>query len=150
MKEFESKFGLIQLINKPTRCRAKTANILDLIFTNSKHIKESGSWETNFSDHEPVYVIQKKPRLQTQKTDFQCRCFSNYNKDLFQNELRAYDWDGFFDNQSPEEAWQVLSKAILEIANVHCPIRNYTSKKILPPWLNNEILLVYEKQRSLL
>lgn len=70
IKEFESKFGLVQLVTQPTRFSGDTANILDLIFTNSQFIYKSGTWETKFSDHEPVFVVRKKVRQSILKTDF--------------------------------------------------------------------------------
>lgn len=83
LKEFELKFGFIHLITKPTRHSGNAVNILDLIFTNSNHISRSSTWETTFSDHEPIYVIKKKSRCAPIKTSFQCRCFSDYCKESF-------------------------------------------------------------------
>lgn len=72
VKEFESRFGLTPLISKPTPYSGDTANILDLIFTNSRYVFESGMWGTTFSDHEPIFVVRKKVRQPIDKTSFQC------------------------------------------------------------------------------
>lgn len=96
LKHFESRFGLKQLITKPTRCNSRTANILDLIFTNSGHILKADTWETSFSDHQPVYMIRKKPRIHVSRTNFRCRSFSHYIKEDFQQDLVNHDWSEFF------------------------------------------------------
>lgn len=140
LKNFESRFGLKQLISKPTRCNSRLSNILDLIFTNSDHILNADTWETSFSDHRPVCVIQKKPRNHTPRTNFRCRSFGHYVRDNFQQDLVNHDWSEFFDILCPEQAWLYLYETITEYADKHCPLRDYVSKRELPPWLNNEIL----------
>lgn len=72
------------------------ANILDLVFSNSKSILKCGSWSTHISDHEPVYVIRKKRRMPLERTTFKCRNFHNYQKEEFQMDLCAYNWGDFF------------------------------------------------------
>lgn len=139
-KNFESRFGLRQLITTPTRCSSHSANILDLIFTNSEHVLKADTWETSFSDHQPVYVIRKKTRVHTPRSSFRCRSFSHYVKDEFQKDLLNYDWTKFFQTLCPEKAWILLYQVILDYADKHCPFRDYVSKKELPSWLNNEIL----------
>lgn len=140
LKGFESKFGLRQLITKPTRFSVQTANILDLIFTNSDHILCSDTWETSFSDHQPIYLIRKKARTKIKRTNFRCRTFNNYVKVDFQQDLVNYDWSELFEIECPNQAWLLLYGVILEFANKHCPFRQFTSKRELPEWLTNEIL----------
>lgn len=140
LKSFESKFGLRQLISKPTRFSAQTANILDLVFTNSGHILIADTWETSFSDHQPVYVIRKKCRTKTPRTNFCCRSFRNYTKADFQRDLLNHDWTTFFQVLCPEMAWLMMYNVISKYADEHCPYKEYVSKKELPKWLNNEIL----------
>lgn len=43
-----------------TRFCVNTAKILYLIFKNSKYIQTSGSWGLSISDHEPVFIVQRK------------------------------------------------------------------------------------------
>lgn len=147
IKEFESRFGLTQLITQPTHYGSETANILDLIFTNSKFISRSGIWETTYSDHKPVFVVRKKIRHTVPKVNFQCRCFSSYSKDEFQQDLRNHNWGDFFEILSPESAWQALYNVICKTSDCHCPMRTYTSKNALPLWLSKEIL-EFIKQRD--
>lgn len=128
------------MITKPTRCNSRTANILDLIFTNSDHIFAVDTWEMSFSDHQPVYVIQKQPRTHTSRTSFLCHSFGQFIREDFPQDLTNHDWTDIFRILCPEEAWLLLYNTILECADKHCPYKDYTSKRELPPWLNNEIL----------
>lgn len=140
LKDFEAKFGLTQLVNTPTRYAPDTANILDLIFTNSKYVKASGTFETHISDHEPVYVVRKKARIRPERVSFRCRTFGNYSKDCFQEELNNFDWTEFFELEDPDTAWSYLYELLLNVADKHCPFKDFVSKKYKPPWINQEIL----------
>lgn len=85
--KFEARFGLKQIIDSPTRYNLNSANILDLIFTNSKYVQSSGTWDLSLSDHQPVYVVRKKSRIKIQRTTFTCQNFSDYDKGQFRNDL---------------------------------------------------------------
>lgn len=140
LKGFKSKFGFRQLITKPTRYSTQTANILDLIFTNCDHILHSDTWETSFSDHQPIYLIRKKARTKAKRTNFCCRTFNNYVKTDFQQDLVNHNWSELFEMECPEQAWSLLYDVFLELANKHCLFKEFTSKKELPEWLTKEIL----------
>lgn len=47
----------------------------------------------------------------------------------------------------PDKAWDILYNVILQFANLHCPYKMFTSKKVKPPWLTDEIL-EFLKQRD--
>ena len=62
---FETK-GYNQLINEITRYSTQSSCI-DLIFTNSNQIFESGTLPVNLSDHEMIYVTRKKVKIKNRK-----------------------------------------------------------------------------------
>lgn len=95
LKGFEHKYSFVQMIEVPTRCTAKTSNILDLIFTNSKFIVCAGTDELNISDHEPAVVIRKKQSQKHKLNDFHCRSFAHYVKEEFQEDLLGRSWNRF-------------------------------------------------------
>lgn len=108
LKIFERKYNLTQLIKTPTRCTAKTRNILDPMLTNSKFILSSGSDDINISDHQPVWLIRKKQPTQTSYVDFECRCFRNYDKTDYQNDLLSQDWTGYYSETCPNTLWDSI------------------------------------------
>lgn len=109
-KEFEAQFGLRQLLTTPTHFDLDVANTLDLIYTNSVHIKSSGTWEISLSDHKPTYVIRKKVRSKIKRVPFECRSFQRYVKEDFQMDLSDYNCGEFFLLEDPELAWQHIIK----------------------------------------
>lgn len=56
------EFGLIQLINCPTRTGASSDSIIDLIFTNTKNVLNAGCLDHISSDHYPIYMIKKREK----------------------------------------------------------------------------------------
>lgn len=138
--EFEARFGLTQTLKVPTRYSVNTANILDLIFTNSKCILDSGTWDISISDHQPVFITRKKSRIKPKRTSFTCRCFSNYDRCSFQADLVNYNWDPYFLLTDPNEAWLFLYDVLTMLADQHCPYKQFTSKKVLPNWMSQNVL----------
>lgn len=51
---FKNSFALEQVINKPTRFSTDTNSIIDLMFTNIKHIAIADVYNINMSDHLPT------------------------------------------------------------------------------------------------
>lgn len=127
LHEFDARFGLKQVIDTPTRYSLNTANILDLIFTNSNYVHSSGTWDLSLSDHQPVYIVRKKSRTKINRTTFSCRNFSSYDEGQFRNDLIEYDWGPFFLLNDPNEAWSYLYDIISFYADKHCPYKEYKS-----------------------
>lgn len=117
LKQFERKYDLTQFINTPTRCTAKTRNVLDLMMTNSKIILDSGSEEINISDHQPVWTIRKKLPTKQNYVDFKCRCFTNFNKQTYQNELISQDWTDYYTMNCPNKLLAEMENRIIKIAD---------------------------------
>ena len=60
---FEHRNSFKQIIKETTRNTDKSKMIIDLIFTNAKHITDSGTLDSFISDHQllqPVFVFKKK------------------------------------------------------------------------------------------
>ena len=90
-----NSFGLKQLIKDTTRYGRRNSCI-DLIFTTSDYISDSGTMDLNFSDHQAVYVSRKKRKIEKKKISFKGRSYKNYNKEIFQDNLVNYNWRTFF------------------------------------------------------
>lgn len=149
LKIFERKYNLTQLIKTPTRCTSNTRNILDLMLTTSNYIISSGSEEVNISDHQPVWLIRKKQQDKPTFVDFECRCFANYDKTSYQNDLLTYDWGNYYSENCPNNLWVELVSTIITIADRHCPFKLYRHKRKLPPWLTQDILDLIHLRDSL-
>ena len=55
---------LHQKINEPTRfSHLNQATLIDHLYTNSSYISKSGTLDLNISDHEIIFVINKKKKM---------------------------------------------------------------------------------------
>ena len=68
--EITKSYGLRQLIKHPTRYSSDKDSILDLIFTNSDFISNSGVCDINLSDHQMVLAMRKKIKITKTKCRF--------------------------------------------------------------------------------
>ena len=94
--------GLYQLINQITRPGIHKGTCIDWKLTNSPFVKHSGSSYDLISDHLAVFAVRKKDRENTKCIYRTVRDVSNYNKDIFVDLLRNYDWDTLKNNPNPD------------------------------------------------
>ena len=67
-----TSYGFKQFINDTTRFGTKNTCI-DLIFSNSDYIKDKGTLNLNYSDHQAIFITKKKVRVKTNKMSFHGR-----------------------------------------------------------------------------
>ena len=115
--QMELNIGLRQVINEPTRGR----NIIDLIYTNSHDVASSGVVDFNVSDHDLIFISKKKKTVTRKQVSFMGRSYRNYNKELFQNNIKEANWDGFWLMQDPNECWDYIYKLVSTELDKMCP-----------------------------
>ena len=146
--------GLSQKIDGFTRSALKNNVLsetkLDLIFTNSEHIKEAKTLDYNISDHLAVVVTRKKHKCARGNVDFSGRSYRRYDRETFQNNLAESDWAAFYDSNSPDKIWDIMERYIIQQANLQCPIKKFKVKAQREPWLTNEAIeAIRDKDRLL-
>ena len=97
---------------------------IDLIFTNSDHVYESGTLNLNYSDHQAIFVTKKKNKMKTDKISFTGRSYRNYNAEEFQNTLKKEIWDELYGLDDPNIAWEFLIKKLSNVLIVYAQKRN--------------------------
>ena len=105
VRDIEELYGMKQLITELTHYGNKPTT-LDNILTNSDCIREYGV-KHNISDHELVYVIRKKIKIQYNLINTFGRSYINYNIDEFQQLLVDYDWSGLEEVNNPNDYWEI-------------------------------------------
>ena len=141
LKTFERDFNLTQLIKVTTRPCSKTC--LDLIFTNMDYINASGILNINISDHLPVFIIKKKSKNPSDKTNIRCRSYVNYDKQKFQENIKRNNkWRDFWNTEetNPDKMWKIIEEIIEQEANQQCPFKDVKINDNTPNWLNKELL----------
>ena len=141
VKFFEKANSLDQVINTTTRNTQTSCSLLDIAFTNMKHIQAAGALDSFLSDHQPIFILKKKSRNEG-KTDqfFQGRSYKYYDKQKFTQNLTNTDWSCFYDAQNPTLAWEFMYNNIKNEADKMCPIREFKIKNTKPCWVTNELV----------
>ena len=142
-------FGLKQLINGITRYGVSNSCI-DLIFTNSDSIDDTGILDLNYSDHQGIFVIRKKKKQEKTKIEFKGRSYKYYNKDIFQEMLRKVDWTILFGIDDPNECWEYMFNNIINSLEVLCPEKMFKSFQYREKWMNKDLMeLIIDKDKAL-
>ena len=144
-----NSYGLKQFIEGVTRY-GKNNSCIDLIFSNTEYISNSGILNLNYSDHQAVFVTKKKSKSEKNKFEFTGRSYKNYNIDVFQDSLRELDWVEFFGIDDPNECWEVLYNRIINILNNMCPEKLFKVNSYREDWMNKDIMeRIIDKDKAL-
>ena len=71
--------------------------------TNSDCIRDHGVKHINVSDHELIFVVRKKLKIQYIAINTFGRSYKNYDTLAFQRALTDHDWSLLDDMNNPEE-----------------------------------------------
>ena len=140
-----SLFGLIQLVNTPTRVTASSSTLIDHVYTNNPSAVSDVSVPVlSVSDHYPVTCnwSVKLPKLKKNgHTTIVYRSFKHFNQSSFLFDLANTSFTGVFQETDPDSALSVWCHLFLRVLNKHAPLREKRVKHVtFPPWLTKEII----------
>ena len=143
-------FGFKSFIHETTRYGDKKDNCIDNIYSNSDIIKNAGTLNWNFSDHQAVFVHRKKTMVKKTHASFVGRSYKNYDKNEFQEKLRELPWNDFFGIEDPNICWSILIDKILSILDEFCPEKHHKIFSYREPWMNKDIMeFIIDKDKAL-
>ena len=141
--------NLKQVINVPTRLTQTTASCLDLIMTSSVDlIKESGVLPPICSDHSVPFI---KLHLTKHSNSSFVRIFydySNLNIDKLNSDLSQKNLREIVSRPNPDDAAELLSETILDVASKCMPVKTVTIKTRDPAWVNDEIRIMCKNKNK--
>ena len=144
-----SSFGIKQFINEPTRF-GRTNSCIDLIFSNSDYIKESGTLNLNYSDHQAIFITKKKIKSRSEKISFKGRSYKNYKTKDFQELLNNDNWENLYNIKDVNLAWDFFIQKILNCLDILCPVKNFVISKYREKWMNRDLMeLIIDKDIAL-
>ena len=145
LAHFQELTNLKQLITDNTRANS----CIDLTFTNSDNILDCGVMDINISDHDLIFVINKKLHSKHMRVQFEGRSYKNYDKDIFVDELTNYDWTDLWESDDPKYFWDFILTAIEEHIDSMCPMKEGKVRQKGELWITNEILeLINDKDMA--
>lgn len=147
IKGWETRLGLKQLINLPTRITSKSSSTIDLCFTDIVYVSLSGVIQSNLSDHLPTFILKKKSRETNIYKSFSGRCYKNLSAESVSKCLGAHVTHN--PAPDPDEWWDQLESNYLRVADTLCPLRLFEIKKDRPAFLTDEISKTIAKRDRL-
>jgi hypothetical protein len=138
--------GLIQIINKPTRCTDYSATLIDHIYTNNVHLSDISSFIiiSHMSDHFPIITKLNESRIVHHPKFVERRNFSENNVVNFTNALLNQNWNNILECNDAQLAYNLFSDSFFNLFNVHFPLsrvkfnRNIHSIK---KWMSKGLLI---------
>ena len=143
-------YGLRQLIKHPTRYSKDKNTILDLIYTNSDFIYDSGVCDVNLSDHQLILTTRNKIKTRYSKCNFTGRSYRNYNKEEFQNKVHDSDWRDYDQINTVSGKWKEMLRIILKCIDELCPTKSFSVKQEKEPWITPQLIeLIKDKDHAI-
>lgn len=136
-----SAYNVTQIIAEPTRQGLNNATLIDLIVcSNVDMIGDSCvDHEFDVSDH---FLIKCKLNLESIKPRpfFKtCRDYRNFDRMAFNGDLQNVPFDNIYYLNDIDEKINLLNFYILELFDLHAPLRTFRITKKRAPWLTPNI-----------
>ena len=65
------------------------------------------------------------------------KSYADYDKENYQSQLRALDWNDFYASKNPNDAWQIFETNVRSIIVTMCRLKRVVIKDKGDPWVNN-------------
>ena len=149
-----SLFGLVQLVDIPTRVTASSSTLIDHVYTNKPSAVSDVSVPVlSVSDHYPVTCNWsiKLPKLKKNgHTTIVYRSFKHFNQSSFLFDLANTSFTSVFQETDPDSALSLWCHLFLSVLDKHAPVREKRVKHAtFPPWLTKEIIQAMEVRDDL-
>ena len=129
-------FNLTQLIDKATRISKDSTTLLDLFATNfPRNITLVKVIPSTLSDHDMLIVVRKINANKLPPLTIECRNFSNYDQQVFCQDLENYSWNDVLNEEEVNSAWMKWKRLFLSVCNKHAPVRRKIVRGVKCPWL---------------
>ena len=141
------------VITKATRITEHTATLIDHMYTKlPENLISSGICASDISDHLPCFCIMSSKLSYGQQPRF-FTDFSNFNNNLFTEELNMIDFMSNIDIMDINKSMNNIINTLQEITNKHAPMYQKTSnrekRQMKKPWISNCILVSIRRKQKM-
>ena len=144
--------GFLPIITKATRITDHTATLIDHIYTNvPQKVLKAGICLADISDHLPIFCTVANKLPVTDDLRY-FRDFSNFNDDLFLNDIAEIDLERLANDDNVNNSMNGIASALQSITDRHAPMRKATNQKrklIRKPWISKAILISIKRRQKL-
>lgn len=137
LKEWEVKYSLTQLVKHHSRISLHSKSLIDLCFTNVRHINSSGLINMNLSDHFATFIIRKKLRGEKKSKCFTGRDYSKFCPEAVVSELNNNKV--CLVETDPESSWDSMVESFSAVADKLCPMKTFKIKNDRPEYFNSAL-----------
>ena len=131
----------MQVITEPTRIGRSAVSLLDLIFvSNVDVVREAGVLPPpGESDHELTFCVLEVGVVTQQPVYIIKRSLANFDYELFRLDLYSIPFFDMFDLPEVNDKVSFLTGHILNLINLHAPLKKIRIGRSSPPWLTDTI-----------
>ena len=117
--------GFMNLITKATRFTSHSNTLIDQIFCNiNLNSPESGVLLSDLSDHLPCFTsLNLKNKVKSEQKFTEFRDFSEFNINLFRENLSNLSWDDVCSCSDPLESFDLFWNSWSTLYNLHFPVK---------------------------
>lgn len=140
-----SSFGLIQIIEHPTRITSSSSTLIDLIFISDRElVADCGVIGVHLADHELIFCALKlkekksKPRFRT----YRSLKFFNYND--FESDLFSIPFYLMYDMDNVDIMASFLNDHLVNLLNHHMPLITSRLTRAPAPWRTETIRIMQD------
>ncbi|CAG4930029.1 unnamed protein product [Colias eurytheme] len=126
-------------------------SLLDLILISSPtYVVKHGQCAADaFSNHDLLYLSYRLRLPKLKHRILMQRSFGGMDLDRLRNDAANIDWNAILKAHTVEEKVSVFSNFIINLYDVHAPIKPVKIKHLPAPWLTDELrVLLHKKNKS--
>ena len=143
-KNIFDSYNVCQMVKSPTRVMQNSKTLIDHIYVSvSRNVVETCVPISNISDHYPVCLtwIKKGAKIpKIGRKTIKYRCFSNFNEQLFLNDLSVSPLAMVYNITEPTEALDFWLDTFNTVYDKHAPYKQKRVRSVpKPKWFTKEL-----------
>lgn len=132
--------GLHQVVNNATRVSKSVQSLIDLVLvSNEESVLSTSVIDANISDHYLVTVEILSEHVKCAPSTRTFRDFKHFNHDVFYGDLQDVPWYYIYYFNDVNDKVEFMSRQIINLFNLHAPLKTKSFKKPCQPWLTDTI-----------
>ena len=135
-----SEYGLVQMINGPTRVTESSETQIDLLFTTDQDLLDRvGCEEPALSDHSLIFGVLANEVVKKRHTLRMVRCFRGCDLDRLVENLNTAPWHVMDTLEDMDSRWEYWKQLFGEIVDSHIVLKKARVRRKSLPWITQEV-----------
>lgn len=143
------QFGTTQKVVNATRIATvkfgnklkTTKTLLDHIYvSNENRFRDAGSVPFSSTDHNLIYVVNKRIKLKFPPEILQYRCYKSLDQEQFIKDIESIDWTFLNNKVFNDNAPTIFEKLVIGLVDKHVPLERKMVKGLKVPWVTSSII----------